>query len=425
MTKGERRAERWRAAAATSLNATVQAVRHPLRWVRPHRDALAQTAKVAVACALAWEAAVLLLGEDEQPVLAPLAALLTVQLTVLRTASQGLRQIGGVVLGALAALGMLRLAGANFATIGLAVGVCLAMGRLLRLGSQAAEVPVTVLLVLSTGAPYAPVRIGDTLLGVASGILVNVLVAPPTYVSHAAHRSAGAAHHLAAVAHHTAEGLRDGWDEKASDGWLRRVEVAARELDHARRTVAQAQEGIRLNPRRLRRGADPATALGPLQEGLTCLGHVGDQLGSVLRGLDDLARGERRLPHEADARTAARGHLEPIGEVLQALGDALDVFARIQRDHVRDSGHTDELMAVLDRGQDRHTGAADALRRTDHGPAVQTLHGSIMDETQQTLHELDPRRGPHPSALGPQPHHVVASREEPMGLDASTASASR
>ncbi|WP_329493599.1 hypothetical protein OG267_05290 [Kitasatospora herbaricolor] len=32
--------------------------------------------------------------------------------------SQGLRQIGGVVLGALAALGLLRLAGAYFATIG-------------------------------------------------------------------------------------------------------------------------------------------------------------------------------------------------------------------------------------------------------------------------------------------------------------------
>ncbi|MFD0560921.1 aromatic acid exporter family protein [Kitasatospora saccharophila] len=138
-----------------------------------------QTARVAVACALAWEAAVILLGEDEQPVLAPLAALLTVQLTVFRTLAQGLRQTGGVVLGALAALGLLRLAGANFASIGLAVGVCLGLGKLLRLGEQATEVPVTVLLVLSTGAPYAPVRIWDTLVGVASGVLVNLVAAPP------------------------------------------------------------------------------------------------------------------------------------------------------------------------------------------------------------------------------------------------------
>ncbi|GAA4838336.1 FUSC family protein [Kitasatospora terrestris] len=410
MTATDPRPARWRATIETRSKATGQALRHPVRSLRPHRETIAQTVKVAVACALAWEAAVLILGEDEQPVLAPLAALLTVQLTVFRTVAQGLRQIGGVILGALAALGLLRLAGANFATIGLAVATCLALGRLLRLGSQATEVPVTVLLVLSTGAPYAPVRIWDTLLGVISGILVNLLAAPPTYVGHAAHHCAKAADQLAHIARHAAHGLREGWDEKTSDGWLRQVEAAAHELEHARRTTAQAQEGIRLNPRRLRRGADPAAALGPLHEGLTCLGHVCDQLGSVLRGLDDLARGERRLPREADARTEACGRMEPLGEVLAAIADALDAFARIQRDHVRDPGYTDELMTALDRGQERHATAANALCCADHGPALWSLHGSITDETHQILHELDPRGGPHPAALHPQPPHVIAPR---------------
>ncbi|GLW72750.1 hypothetical protein Kpho02_50490 [Kitasatospora phosalacinea] len=384
-----------------------------MRTVRSHREPVAQTARVAVACALAWEAAVLLLGEDEQPVLAPLAALLTVQLTVLRTLAQGLRQIGGVMLGALAALGLLRLAGANFASIGLAVGVCLGLGKVLRLGEQATEVPVTVLLVLSTGAPYAPVRVGDTLIGVASGVLVNLVAAPPTYVGHAAHRAARVAHRLADLAHDTARGLREGWDEGTSDGWLRRVEAAARELDRARETAAQAEEGIRLNPRRLRQRTDPAVALGPLDEGLTCLGHVCDQLGSVLRGLDDLARGERQFPHEADARE----RLRPLADVLEAVGDALDVLARIQRDHVREPGHTDDLTAVLERGRDHHAAAAETLCRTDHGPAVWSLHGSIMDETRQILHELDPRHGPHPSALHPRP----LRRAAPPGESAAAA----
>ncbi|MEW1914356.1 aromatic acid exporter family protein [Kitasatospora sp. NPDC085895] len=414
---------RWRKAAAARAKAVRHAACHPVRSLRPHREAVAQTLKVATACALAWEAAVLLLGEDEQPVLAPLAALLTVQLTVFRTVAQGLQQIGGVILGALAALGLLRLAGANFATVGLAVGACLAVGRLLRLGSRATEVPVTVLLVLSTGAPYAPVRIWDTVLGVTAGILVNLLAAPPTYVGHAGHHCAKAAHRLADVAHRAADGLREGWDEETSDGWLRRVETAARELDRARRATAQAEEGIRLNPRRLRRGTDPAACLDPLHEGLTCLGHVCDQLGSVLRGLDDLARGERRLPREAAARAEACARMEPLGDVLHAVGDALDAFARIQRDLVRNPAHTDDLTQALDRGQDRHTAATDALCSADHGPAVRSLHGSITDETQQILHELDPRDGPHPTALHPRPRRVPAPRRGDTATDPAAAQA--
>ncbi|RAJ45350.1 aromatic acid exporter family member 1 [Kitasatospora sp. SolWspMP-SS2h] len=402
----------WRGKAADGRQVVRDALRHPGRAVRAHREGVVRTARVAVACALAWEVAVVLLGEDEQPVLAPLAALLTVQLTVFRTLAQGLRQFGGVMLGAVAALGLLRLAGANFATIGLAVGVCLGLGKLLRLGEQATEVPVTVLLVLSTGAPYAPVRIWDTLVGVASGVLVNLVAAPPTYVGHAADRSARVAHRLADIAHDTARGLREGWDERTSDGWLRRVETAARELDRAREAAVQAEEGIRLNPRRLRQGTDPAVALGPLGEGLTCLGHVCDQLGSVLRGLDDLARGERQFPREAEALSDARERVRPIGDVLEAVGDALDVLARIQRDHVREAGHTDDLTAALERGRDHHAAAAETLCRTDHGPAVWSLHGSIMDETQQILHELDPRHGPHPAALHPQPLRLAAPRRE-------------
>ncbi|WP_167346464.1 FUSC family protein [Kitasatospora phosalacinea] len=405
----------WRTKAADGWRAVGQALRHPVRTARSHREGVVQTARVAVACALAWEAAVLLLGEDEQPVLAPLAALLTVQLTVFRTLAQGLRQLGGVMLGALAALGLLRLAGANFASIGLAVGVCLGLGKLLRLGPQATEVPVTVLLVLSTGAPYAPVRIWDTLVGVASGVLVNLLAAPPTYVGHAAYQSAKVARRLADLARDTAAGLRDGWDEHTSDGWLRRVEAVARELDRARATAGQAEEGIRLNPRRLRQETDPAVALGPLDEGLTCLGHICDQLGSVLRGLDDLARGERQFPREAGARTDACGRVRPLGDVLEAIGDALDVFARIQRDHVREPEHTDDLTAALERGRDHHAAAAETLCRADHGPAVWSLHGSVMDETRQILHELDPRHGPHPAALHPEPLRLAAPRRSLPG----------
>ncbi|MEV7180947.1 hypothetical protein [Kitasatospora sp. NPDC093679] len=159
------------------------------------------------------------------------------------------------------------------------------------------------------------------------------------------------------------------------------------------------------------------------RRGLTCLGHVCDQLGSVLRGLDDLARGERRLPREAAARAEACARTEPLGDVLHAVGDALDAFARIQRDLVRNPAHTDALTQALDRGQDRHTAAADALCSADRGPALRSLHGSITDETQQILHELDPRGGPHPTALHPRPRRVPAPRRADTATDTAAAQA--
>src|SRR5580698_3142545 len=144
-----------------------------------------QAAKTAVATGISWFIAADVIG-NSIPVFAPLAALLTVQVTIWDSVARGLQRVLGVVVGVLVAYGFARLAGINAWSIGLVIFVSLLAGRALRLGQQGSiQVPVSALLVLVRGATtggYALDRVLDTVVGAATGILVNLVVVPPTQV---------------------------------------------------------------------------------------------------------------------------------------------------------------------------------------------------------------------------------------------------
>lgn len=157
-------------------------LRGQLGWLGPPT---LQAAKTAVAAGFAWFIAADVLGNNI-PVFAPLAALLTVQVTVWDSLARGLQRVLGVVVGVLVAYGFARLAGINAWSIGLVIFVSLLAGRVLRLGQQGSiQVPVSALLVLVLGATtggYAVDRVVDTVVGAATGILVNLVIVPPTQI---------------------------------------------------------------------------------------------------------------------------------------------------------------------------------------------------------------------------------------------------
>lgn len=120
---------------------------------------------------------------------APLAALLTVQVTVWESVSRGLQRVLGVVVGVLVAFGFARLAGIHAWSIALVIFASILAGQALRLGQQGSvQVPVSALLVLVLGAAtsgYALDRVVDTAIGAGVGILVNLVVVPPTRLDEA------------------------------------------------------------------------------------------------------------------------------------------------------------------------------------------------------------------------------------------------
>ncbi|HYY44060.1 MAG TPA: aromatic acid exporter family protein, partial [Actinomycetota bacterium] len=91
------------------------------------------------------------LGTSQQPLLAPLTAILVVQLTMYETVARAMQRVASVMAGVLIALAIATVVGLTWWTLGLAVGASLVCGRLLRLGPHLVEVPISAMLVLAVG----------------------------------------------------------------------------------------------------------------------------------------------------------------------------------------------------------------------------------------------------------------------------------
>ena len=105
------------------------------QWITRERDAFVQTAKSALACVLAWVVAKQVFHSTE-PVLAPAAALIVMQVTVYQSITRSLQYSLGVTFGVGVALGMGHFYNFTWYTLLVIVVGSLVIGRTLR-GSAA------------------------------------------------------------------------------------------------------------------------------------------------------------------------------------------------------------------------------------------------------------------------------------------------
>jgi uncharacterized membrane protein YccC len=206
-------------------------LRDPVWWT----NAL-QIVKTVAAAVVAWVLAIHVF-HIEQAFLAPWAALLTVHATVYRTLRRGVQQVGATVLGVLVAFGFGSLLGLNALSLGLAILVGLIAGSVRGLRAETTTAAATALVVLTTGASddagMLVSRLLDTGIGIAVGLLVNLLVWPPL-------RDRAAAHQIDALDDRIGELLCDMGEGGDPEAWI----------DGAWGVVRQARESGRLNPRR-------------------------------------------------------------------------------------------------------------------------------------------------------------------------------
>ena len=241
-----------------------------------------------MAAGFAWFIAADVLGNNI-PVFAPLAALLTVQVTVWDSLARGLQRVLGVVVGVLVAYGFARLAGINAWSIGLVIFVSLLAGRVLRLGQQGSiQVPVSALLVLVLGATtggYAVDRVVDTVVGAATGILVNLVIVPPTQIDSARRGVNAFAAAIATLLRDVAQSFeRPGADRAAQLQQARRLsdDTAAAAL-----AVERSEAATRLNPS----GRRDRPAVQTLQAAVGTLTLVERAARGVTRALADASAG--------------------------------------------------------------------------------------------------------------------------------------
>lgn len=161
-----------------------------LPWAgwRYWRERLKLTAKAVLAGVVAWAAARYAVGHSE-PYFAPLAALLGVYPSVVRSVRESLAYGAGFVIGAALAIPVGLWIGPNIAGIAVVLFLAMMASGWRRLGGQASQVPFTALFALLLGGHdavgYTLPRLGDVALGLAVGLAVNALVFPPLHLRRA------------------------------------------------------------------------------------------------------------------------------------------------------------------------------------------------------------------------------------------------
>jgi len=292
-------------------------VRRRLRGIlfRRGRTPGLRTAKTTLAAVLSFVVADAL-NTSAEPVLAPLTALLVVQLTMYETFQHGWERILSVLAGVLVAVGIGSLVGLTWWSLGTVVLLSIVVGRVLRLGPHLMEVPISAMLVLavsSNAEALAVDRVYETLIGTAVGVLVNLVIAPPLYVQPAEDAIAELADRIAGFLRALAAQLREGWSRHAADHWLAEARALGAEVERADETLARAEQSARLNPR----GGVARRVQPRLRLALSGLEHAYVSLRSLCRALLD-----RTYYVPAEEESTAYGE-----EVRRVLAEVLDVAA--------------------------------------------------------------------------------------------------
>ncbi|MEV4641262.1 aromatic acid exporter family protein [Actinoplanes sp. NPDC049548] len=284
-----------------------------------------RTAKVVLAAVLSYLIAEGLHTADA-PILAPLTAILVVQLTVYETVAQGFQRILSVLAGVLIAMALAIFVGLSWWSLGAVVAVSLVLGQLLRLGPHTLEVPISAMLILAVGGAAAPGaaagRVYETLIGAATGVAVNFAIVPPVHVQTAGEAIGGVISRQAEFLRGLATDLRGEWSRTAAERWLAAARTLAAQVPAADRSLARAEQSAVLNPR----GAEVRAAQPRLRTALTGVEYCSIVLRTLCREIFDRTF---YLPPEKAEQAYAPDVRLALAAVLDSGADALCAVAEV------------------------------------------------------------------------------------------------
>ncbi|WP_217597697.1 aromatic acid exporter family protein [Cohnella sp. GbtcB17] len=294
-----------------------------------------QSFKSALACGLSWVLAVAV-APHSYPYFAPIAAILTLQVTVADSIQKGLYRIVGIVLGIGISLLVGQWLSVNAVTVALVVLAGLAVSNALRLNAQiGAQIGVSALLVLAFGNTngYAAYRILETLLGSAVAVAVNLALVPRDTTREALYAASGLGKRIAAV-------LRD-YDE-AVRGKRRPAQV----LEEARGLLLLIQRGneatalARQSLKFVPLGRARRERVERVSAAMERLEHLSVQARGIARSLIELGEAAIRVPGLVPALAAAADCVDrfadtvtdPSPEAHERLREATERARRVQLD---------------------------------------------------------------------------------------------
>jgi hypothetical protein len=310
------------ATARTAVQAVVRATPETLTLARRRaQPRIVYIARLTLTAVFAYLAAVEFAG-NKGPVLAPLTALLVVQVSLTHTLRSAAQRVIAVVAGVLVAVGLSAVVGFTWWSLGVLIAVALAVGLVLRLGNDLLEVPISAMLILSAvgSATAATGRIVETLIGAAAGLIGGLLFAP-VRLQPAEDAVDDLSGQLADLLDQIAADVEDGADAGRSAERLAQARALGGEIERVDRALTESEDSLRLNP-----GARilPQAAI-PLRTGLETLERAAVTVRVIARWTADASRPEEDSPLR-DAEVRAR-----LTEVLRELAVAVGSVG----DHVR------------------------------------------------------------------------------------------
>ena len=360
-----------------------------------------RTVKSTVAAVTAYVVAIPL-SDNPRPVLAPLTALLVVQLTLYDTLRRGMLRVVAVSLGVLFAAALSTWVPLTWWSLGLAVAVSLVVGRLLRLGEDIAEVPISAMLILAVGGAGTAVegRLVETVIGAAVGVVVGAAVAPPLYVRPASDAVQGVARASAEVLRTVATEVRAEYTVEQTEAWLAAARGLGRDILRADRVLGTAESSLRYNPRAIRRPHAGAS----LRSGLDAMERVTVSLRGVCRALADLVKGQgEETVYGPDVR-------ETLSDLLSDVADAVQAYGVLIGSEVVGPTPQDERLrdALGSAWADRNRLAA-LLRHEERLARAQwQLHGQLTAQIDQLLRDVDSEARAELRRSWPSPDHPMA-----------------
>jgi fusaric acid resistance family protein len=309
------------ATARTAVQAVVHATPESLTLARRRaQPRIAYITRLTLTAVFAYLAAVQFAG-NKGPVLAPLTALLVVQVSLTHTLRSAVQRVVSVVAGVLIAVGLSVVVGFTWWSLGILTALALVVGLMLRLGDDLLEVPISAMIILSAvgSATAATGRVVETLIGAAAG-LIGGLAFTPVKLQPAEEAVDDVSGQLADLLDQIAGDIEDS-DAKRSAERLDQARALGGEIERVDRALTESEDSLRLNP-----GARilPEAAI-PLRTGLETLERAAVTVRVIARWAADASRPEADSPLRDPE---IRAHLT---EVLRELAVAVGSVG----DHVR------------------------------------------------------------------------------------------
>src|SRR4051812_10208189 len=358
------------------------------------RGALLWSLRITMAAVASYVVATLLFP-GTSPLLAPLTAMLVVQVTPVSLLASGLDRVVAVVTGVSLAVAFAAVVPLGGWSLGVLIFLSLTLGQALRLRANLIEVAISGMLVLGVGSlgveSAAGQRIAETLVGAAVGIAANLLLPPRVPTADAAREIERLADAVSDLLRRSADAL----ERLAAEGGLV-APAAAAWLDDARRithhdvprvgaAVLQAEQSRRLNVR-----AAGTADLGPgLRHGLEALEHTAVAVRSMYRTLADATAGRPAWLEEEGAEDVLLG----LVQTLRDLGAAVDAFGELVRLEAAPVGQTRsaDFRALREavEGLPEARGRLEDLATVAVDPDLRDLQTGLLATVKRVQRELD------------------------------------